>query len=62
MPEGSASTFRPLENKFMVVAAVLAFLLALVLSNGSLFVALGALGLIAGFGWVALRLLRPAPA
>ena len=56
--EPPADKLHPLENKYMVVGAVVAFLLALLLSHGSLFAAFGALALIAGIGWVAHRLLR----
>jgi len=42
----------PLENKYTAIAAVLAFLLVLWLTDGSLYAAFGALALIAGIGWV----------
>lgn len=42
----------------MAGAAVVAFLLALLLTDGSLFAAFAALALVAGIGWVAHRLLR----
>jgi hypothetical protein len=45
----------PIENKFVVIAAVAAFLLVLWLSHGSLFAAFGALALIAGVGWAVRR-------
>lgn len=45
----------PIENKYAVIAAVVAFLLVLWLSHGSLFAAFGALALIAGLGWAARR-------
>ena len=53
-------TFRTMliENKYAIIAAVVAFLLVLRLTGGSMFAALGALGLIAGVGWAARRLLR----
>jgi hypothetical protein len=57
----SAGKLHPIENKYMVVAAVVAFLLALLLSHGSLFAAFGALALIAGGGWAARRLMRRGP-
>ncbi len=47
-----------IENKYAIIAAVVAFLLVLRLTGGSMFAALGALGLIAGVGWAARRLLR----
>ena len=40
----------------MVVAAVVAFMLTLLLTRGSLLAAFGALTFIAGIGWVAHRL------
>jgi hypothetical protein len=39
--------------KYMAVAAVVCFLLALLLTHGSLFAGFGALALVAGIGWVA---------
>jgi hypothetical protein len=51
-------TFDLLESKYMAVAAVVGFLLTLLLTNGSLFAAFGALALIAGIGWAARRLMR----
>jgi hypothetical protein len=44
-----------IENKYAAVAAVVAFLLVLWLSDGSLFAAFGALALIAGIGWAVRR-------
>jgi hypothetical protein len=46
----------PIENKYAVIAAVVAFLLVLWLSHGSLFAAFGALALIAGIGWAVRRM------
>jgi hypothetical protein len=57
-PQGSSGAYRPLDNKFFVVAAVVAFLLSVLLSRGSLLAGFGALALIAGLGWVVHRLLR----
>ena len=45
-----------IENKYAVIAAVVAFLLVLWLTGGSMFAAFGALALIAGLGWAARRL------
>jgi hypothetical protein len=45
-----------IENKYVVIAAVAAFLLVVWLSHGSLFAAFGALALIAGLGWAARQL------
>jgi Flp pilus assembly pilin Flp len=45
----------PIENKYAVIAAVVAFLLVLWLSHGSLWAAFGALALIAGLGWAVRR-------
>jgi len=56
-----AGKLYPIENKYITGAAVVAFLLALLLSHGSLFAAFGALALIAGLGWVAHRILHPRP-
>jgi hypothetical protein len=49
----------PIENKYVVIAAVVAFLLVLWLSHGRLFVAFGALALICGIGWAVRRLSGP---
>jgi hypothetical protein len=48
-----------IENKYVVVDAVLAFLIVLWLSDGSLFAAFGALASISGIGWAVRRLFRP---
>jgi hypothetical protein len=53
-PEGK---FYPIESKYMAVAAVVCFLLALLLTHGSLFAGFGALALVAGIGWVARHML-----
>jgi hypothetical protein len=47
-----------IENKIFVIVAVVAFLLVLWLSGGSMFAAFGALALIAGTGWLIRRLGR----
>jgi hypothetical protein len=47
-----------IENKYVVAAAVLAFLLLLWLSDGSLIAAFGALASISGIGWAVRRLFR----
>jgi hypothetical protein len=54
-PEGR---LHPIESKYMAGAAVVGFLLALLLTGGSLIAAFSALALIGGVGWVAHRLLR----
>jgi len=46
----------PIENKYIVIAAVVGFLLMLWLTDGSLIAAFGVLALIAGIGWAARRL------
>ncbi len=46
-----------IENKYAVIAAVVAFLVVLWLTDGSMFAAFGALALIAGIGWAARRLI-----
>jgi hypothetical protein len=48
----------PVESKYIAVAAVVGFLLTLLVTDGSLIAAFGALGLVAGIGWVAHRLIR----
>jgi len=47
-----------LENKYAAIAAVVGFLLALWLTDGSMIAAFGVLALISGIGWAARRLLR----
>lgn len=56
MTDFPAKKFYPIENKYMVVAAVVAFMLTLLVTRGSLLAAFGALTFIAGIGWVANRL------
>ena len=46
------------ENKYAAIAAVVGFLLALWLTDGSMIAAFGVLALISGIGWAARRLLR----
>ena len=48
----------PIENKYVAIAAVAGFLLALWLTDGSMIAAFGVLALIAGIGWATRRLLR----
>jgi hypothetical protein len=48
-----------IENKYAAIAAVVAFLLVLWLTDGSMFAAFGALALIAGIGWAIRRMTRP---
>jgi len=45
------------ENKYTAIAAVVGFLLALWLTDGSMIAAFGVLALIAGAGWAVRRLL-----
>jgi hypothetical protein len=45
-----------IESRYAVAAAVVGFLLALVLSHGSLTAAFGVLALIAGIGWAGRRI------
>jgi hypothetical protein len=54
-PEGR---LHPIESKYMAGAAVVGFLLTLLLTGGSLIAAFGVLALVGGVGWVAHRLLR----
>jgi hypothetical protein len=56
--DAGQTKFNPLESKYMAGAAVVGFLLMLLLSGGSLFAAFGALALIAGIGWVAKLLMH----
>jgi len=44
-----------IENKYVVVVAVLGFLLTLLLTGGSLVAAFGILALVAGLGWAVRR-------
>lgn len=55
VPEGK---LHPIESKYVVVAAVAAFLLALLLTGGSLMAGFGAMALIAGIGWAVRRIRR----
>lgn len=48
----------PIESKYAAGAAVVGFLLALVLTHGSLVAAFGTLALIAGVGWAAHRIFQ----
>jgi hypothetical protein len=48
----------PVESKYMAAAAVVGFMLTLLLTHGSLIAGFGVLALIAGIGWVAQRLMR----
>jgi hypothetical protein len=54
-PEGR---LHPIESKYMAGAAVVGFLLTLLLTGGSLIAAFGALALVGGVGWIVHRLLR----
>jgi hypothetical protein len=47
-----------IESKYAVAAAVVGFLLALLLSHGSLVAGLGTLALIAGLGWAGRRIFQ----
>jgi membrane protein implicated in regulation of membrane protease activity len=47
-----------IENKYVVIAAALGFLLALFLTGGSLMAAFGILALVAGMGWAVRRFTR----
>lgn len=48
----------PIENKYVVVVAAVSFLLALLVTGGSLMAAFGILALVAGLGWAVRRLTR----
>ncbi len=54
-PEGR---LHPIESKYMAGTAAVGFLLALLLTGGSLIAAFGVLALVGGIGWMAHRLLR----
>ena len=45
----------PIESKYVAAVAVAAFLLALLLTGGSLMAGFGAMALIAGIGWAVRR-------
>ena len=47
-----------IENKYVVIAAALGFLLALYLTRGSLMAGFGILALVAGIGWATRKLSR----
>jgi hypothetical protein len=51
-----------MESRYAVLAAVAGFLLALLVSHGSVAAAFGAFALIAGLGWVARLVFQPKPA
>lgn len=51
MNDQSEGRLHPVESKYISAAAVVAFLLTLLLTGGSLTAAIGALALIAGLGW-----------
>ena len=48
-----------IESKYAVAAAVVGFLLALLMTHGSLMAGLGVLALIAGVGWAVRRISEP---
>ena len=50
-----------IENKYVVVGAVLGFLPALYVTDGSLMAGFGILGLVAGLGWAVRRLTLSRP-
>ena len=58
MKDQPEDRLHPIESKYMAGAAVVGFLLMLLLTGGSLFAAFGALALIGGIGWIAHRLFR----
>jgi hypothetical protein len=51
MTDRQQDRFYPIENKYMIGAAVVGFLLALFLTGGIIIVAFGVLALIGGIGW-----------
>ncbi len=58
MKQASEGKLHPIESKYVVAAAVTAFLLALLLSGGSLMAGFGAMAPIAGIGWAVRRARR----
>jgi hypothetical protein len=46
----------PIENKYVMIAAVIGFLLTLWLTDGSMIAAFGILALVAGIGWAVRRI------
>ena len=58
MKDPTEGRLHPIESKYMAGAAVVGFLLTLLLTGGSLIAAFGILALVGGVGWVAHRLLR----
>jgi len=58
MKDQREGRLHPIESKYMAGAAVVGFLLALLLTGGSLIAAFGAFALIGGIGWVAHWLFR----
>jgi hypothetical protein len=58
MKEQPDGHLHPIESKFTACAAVVGFMVTLLPTDGSLIAAFGALGLIAGIGWVAYRLVQ----
>jgi hypothetical protein len=58
MKDQLASHLHPIESKYAAGAAVAGFLLTLLLTDGGLIAAFGALGLIAGIGSVAHHLVH----
>ncbi len=58
MKDPPEDRLHPIESKYMAGAAVVGFLLTLLLTGGSLIAAFGTLALIGGVGWVVHRLLR----
>ena len=56
MNQPPESKLHPIESKYVAAAAVAAFLLALLLTGGSLMAGFGAMALIAGIGWAVRRL------
>ena len=58
MTDPPPKKFYPIENKYIAVGAVVAFMLTLLVTDGSLLAAFGALTFIAGIGWIAHRVSR----
>ena len=58
MEDQPKGKLHPIESKYMAGAAVVGFLVTLLLTGGSLIAAFGVLALVGGVGWVAHRLLR----
>ena len=58
MTDPRPKKFYPIENKYVAIGALVAFMLTLLVTDGSLLAAFGALTFIAGIGWIVHRRAR----